>query len=86
MSGLRLIGQSVPPYSKEKHARPPEENAARTLDKKQYTEQTVFVRKDRSGFGGGFKIPEEYRRNKLKRRGEKRKLDDEDSFDAKDAN
>lgn len=51
---------------------------ARTLDKKTYNEQRVYVRKERQGFGGGFKILEEYRKNKLKRKGEKRKAEDED--------
>ena len=69
----------------EKHDRKapyqPEMTQARTLDKKTYNEQRVFVRKERQGFGGGFKILEEYRKNKLKRKGEKRKAEDEDEQD-----
>jgi len=36
------------------------------------------VQKQRQGFGGGFKILEEYRRNKLKKKGERRVTEDDD--------
>jgi hypothetical protein len=49
-------------------------------------EQTVFVRKERQGFGGGFKILEEYRNKKLARKSATRKTDDEDEVDNKDQN
>ena len=79
------MGQSVPSVYHEKHdhkhPHQPELSQARTLDKKTYPESRVFVRKERQGFGGGFKILEEYRKNKLKRKGEKRKAEDEDDQD-----
>ena len=70
----------------ERHAHPRNVDgaAARTLDKKQYDEQRVYVRKERQGFGGGFKILEEYRRNKMKRRGEKRQAEEEEDQEAND--
>lgn len=37
---------------------------AKTLQNKTHFDQTVFQKKDRTGFGGGFKIPEEYREKK----------------------
>ena len=36
------------------------------------------MQKQRQGFGGGFKILEEYRRNKLKKKGERRVTEDDD--------
>ena len=82
LSGLRLTGQSVAPICNEKYdpknPRRPEAAQAKTLDKKMYNEQRVYIRKERQGFGGGFKILEEYRKNKLKRKGERRKADDEE--------
>lgn len=42
------------------------------------------MRKERQGFGGGFKILEEYRRNKMKRKGDHKKADHEDEDDHKD--
>lgn len=53
---------------------------------KDYYEQTIFVKKDLSGFGAGFKIPEEYRKKKLKQRAEKRKKEDEDDAEERDEN
>ena len=58
----------------------------KTLEKKHMPEQTVFVRKERQGFGGGFKILEEYRNKKLARKSATRKTDDEDEVDNKDQN
>jgi hypothetical protein len=41
----------------------------------------------RTGFGGGFKIPEEYRKNKLQKKQKKRMLDEADEDEnKKDAN
>lgn len=70
------------------HSKPhiPELADARTLEKKPIPEQRVFVKKERQGFGGGFKILEEFRRNKLSRKSKARKTDDDDSFDNKDQN
>lgn len=65
---------------------PKEYTIARTLDKKAFEEQRVFVQKERQGFGGGFKILEEYRRNKMKRRGDQLKADHEDEDEQKDSN
>ena len=49
-------------------------------------QQTVFVKKSLSGFGAGFKIPEEYRKNKLKRMGKKRDTEADESAEEKDQN
>ena len=65
-------------HNPKSNPRRADEAGARTLDKKTYNEQRVFVKKERQGFGGGFKILEEYRRNKMKRKGEHRKADDEE--------
>ena len=79
---MRLTGQSVAPVYDVKHEkgnpRRVDEAGARTLDKKTYQEQRVYVKKERQGFGGGFKILEEYRRNKMKRKGDQRKTEDEE--------
>ena len=66
--------------------RRPEEAGARTLDMKAHPETRVFVHKERQGFGGGFKILEEYRKNKMKRKSGLRKADDEDEQENKDQN
>ena len=39
------------------------------------------MRKERQGFGGGFKILEEYRRKKLARKGSKKHAEDEDEHE-----
>ena len=69
LKGLHLTGQAVPAAYNEKHdhkhPHQPKLEQVRTLDKKTYNEQRVFVRKERQGFGGGFKILEEYRKKKL---------------------
>jgi len=41
--------------------------AARTLDKRQYIQETLYKKKERVGFGGGFKIPEAYKEKRLAR-------------------
>ena len=88
LSSLRLTGQSVAPVHHEKHdhAKPhlPEDAGARTMEKKLVPDQRVFVKKERQGFGGGFKILEEYRRKQLSRKSKSRKADDDDSIDNKD--
>lgn len=38
------------------------------MDKKDYFDQTVFQKKERTGFSGGFKIPEEHRIRKENQR------------------
>ena len=88
LSSLRLTGQSVAPLQTGKHDHPRrvDEASARTLDKKTYNEQRVYVRKERQGFGGGFKILEEYRKNKLKRKSSLRKTEDEDEHEGQTDN
>ena len=49
-------------------------------------QQTVFVKKSLSGFGAGFKIPEEYRQNKLRRKSEKKVNEADESEGEKDQN
>ena len=41
---------------------------ARTIANKQHFDQLVFSKKERTGFGGGFKIPEEIRQKKQNQR------------------
>ena len=53
---------------------------------KDFNEQTIFVKKDLSAFGAGFKIPEEYRKKKLKQRADKRKKEDEGDAEERDEN
>jgi hypothetical protein len=49
---------------------------------KQFFDQTIFQKKDRTGFGGGFKIPDEYRVKKESMK--KRKVDSKgDEFEEK---
>ena len=43
---------------------------AKTVANKSHFDTTIFQKKDRTGFGGGFKIPEEHR---LKKENQKRK-------------
>ena len=84
LSALRLTGQSVAPVQgKHEHANPrrTDEAQAKTLDKKGFNEQRVFVKKERQGFGGGFKILEEYRRKKLARKSSKKHDEDEDEHE-----
>ena len=59
----------------EAHTRPKDSN-----------EQTIFVKKDRSGFGAGFKIPEEYRKRKLQQRAAKKKKGDDEDAGEQDEN
>ena len=44
------------------------------------------MKKDLSGFGAGFKIPEEYRKRKLQMKAAKRKKEDEEEADGMDEN
>ena len=85
-----MIGQSVMPNyeAKHEHDKPLryEQADARTIDKKAFPEQRVFVMKERQGFGGGFKILEEYRKNKMKKKSSQHKVDDEDELENKDQN
>ena len=74
----------MPVYPERNSHKKPQPVAAKTTDKKQYPEQRVFVKKERQGFGGGFKILEEYRRNKMKRLGDGKKAEQSDEDDNKD--
>ena len=49
-------------------------------------QQTVFVKKPLSGFAAGFKIPEEYRQKKLRRKGEKKEHEADENDQEKDQN
>ena len=44
------------------------------------------MKKDLSGFGAGFKIPEEYRKRKMQMKAAKRKKEDDDGEDGMDEN
>lgn len=44
------------------------------------------MRKERQGFGGGFKILEEYRNKKMKQKGDRKKAEHEDEDEHKDQN
>ena len=59
-SGLR----SGPLDPKKKVALVGFQQEAKTMQNKLHFDQTMFVKKDRTGFGGGFKIPDEYRERK----------------------
>ena len=89
LGALHLTGQSVAPILGGRHdhkTRPREIADARTLEKKTYDEQRVFVRKERQGFGGGFKILEEYRRNKMKKKSSLKHKEEDDEMDEKEEN
>ena len=53
---------------------------------KGFNEQTIFVKKDLSGFGAGFKIPEEYRKKKMQQKADKRKREDDGDAEERDEN
>ena len=38
---------------------------AKTMENKDHIDETLFLKKQRTGFSGGFKIPEEIRLKKL---------------------
>lgn len=60
--------------------------AARTLDKRQYIPETLYKKKERVGFGGGFRIPETYREKRLARSLRNRIEDESDSGEEKETN
>jgi len=63
MQGFRIGAIDDP----KKNAHDREQDSLKTyksLAYKNYKDDPVFIKKDRTGFGGGFKIPEEYRLNK----------------------
>lgn len=49
-------------------------------------EQTIFVKKSLSGFGAGFKIPEEYRKNKMQRKVSRKDTGEEEEVQQKEQN
>jgi len=59
---------------------------ALTDKKKKYKEETIFVRKELSSFGSGFKIPEEYRKKRMARKSEKKIADAHESEEERDSN
>ena len=89
LSSLRLTGQSVSAVNPEKpkhyHRQDPAQ-AAKTLEKVAHPETRVYVERERQGFGGGFKILEEYRRKKMSRKQGRSKAQDEEEVDAADTN
>lgn len=77
-SGLR----SGPIDPKKKSYQIGTQAEAKTIQNKQFFDQTIFQKKDRTGFGGGFKIPDEYRVKKEAMK--KRKVDNKgDDFEEK---
>jgi hypothetical protein len=59
---------------------------AKTLDKRSYIPEVKFRKTDRVGYGGGFKIPEEYRKKREARRLRRRDDDDCSSDGEKETN
>jgi hypothetical protein len=59
--------------------------AARTLDKRQYIPETLYKKKERVGFGGGFRIPEAYREKRLAR-SLRNRLEDDSTDEEKETN
>lgn len=57
-----------------------------TTKKKKYKEETIFVRKELSSFGSGFKIPEEYRKKRMARQSEKKTAEAHESEEERDSN
>jgi hypothetical protein len=56
------------------------------MDKRSYIPETVFRKTDRVGYGGGFKIPEEYRKKREARRLRRKDDDDHSSDGEKETN
>ena len=59
---------------------------AHTEDDKAYVDQTLFIKSNKTGFSGGFKIPEEYKEKRMKNRKRPRShnSDDEEKKDKDD--
>lgn len=78
----------VPPKDAQKkpQAMPKDrlERTAVTTDNKKHFDVTVYQKKERTGFGGGFKIPEEYRKIKQSRKRGPLDFDDESDHEEKD--
>ena len=86
LASLKLTGMRVGPIDPEtKVAKVGIRQEAYTKPK-DFNEQTIFVKKDLSGFGAGFKIPEEYRKRKLQMKAAKRKKEDDEADDGMDEN
>ena len=71
LTGLSLQGMRIGPVDPKKGvAQVGVAAEAKTVANKSHFDTTIFQKKDRTGFGGGFKIPEEHR---LKKENQKRK-------------
>ena len=65
LTGLSLQGMRIGPIDPKKGVSQVGVAAeAKTISNKQHFDTTIFQKKDRTGFGGGFKIPEEHRLRK----------------------
>lgn len=89
---LSLVGMRIAPRETGKEiafvpktgvSYPPDQGA-KTVTNKRHFDQTVFQRKERTGYGGGFKIPEEYRKMQMSRK--KQAKNDEDGSSDDEAN
>lgn len=60
------------------------ERTAVTTDNKKHFDVTVYQKKERTGFGGGFKIPEEYRKIKQSRKRGPLDFDEHSDHEEKD--
>ena len=89
MVGFSITGQSfsglrVGPLDPEKKVpKVGVVSEARTERNKMYEDKTVYQKRDRTGFGGGFKIPEETRIKKenMKKRPKVSALDEDNDLD-----
>jgi hypothetical protein len=88
ISGAQKKGADAKKFSLHDKCAPkfPKWENARTLDKREYIHETKFRKTDRVGYGGGFKIPEEYRKKREARRLRRRDDDDDSSDDEKETN
>ena len=85
-AGLTLTGMRVGPIDPETKLAKVGVRPEAYTKPKDFHEQTIFVKKDLSGFGAGFKIPEEYRKRKLKMRADKKKKEEDEADDEGDDN
>ena len=86
LNGLKLTGMRVGPIDPETKLTKVGLKQEGHTKPKGFNEQTIFVKKDLSGFGAGFKIPEEYRKRKQARMSSRKKKDDDDGDEMADEN
>ena len=55
-------------------------------ENREYVHETHYKKKERVGFGGGFKIPEEYKKKRIARKFHKKEDDEEGTEEEKDTN